>query len=352
MTTAVAISGGTDSMFALLSLKEQGVPVFALHAHFLPRSEEREHALAAMCGTLDVPFHAVDLHDEFERCVVEPFLDEYVHARTPNPCALCNARMKFGALLREARALGADRIATGHYAILRHDPAYGTVLACGHDPAKDQSYFLSLVPQQALAQAVFPLGRQTKEAVRAELARRGLVPAYPGESQEICFVPDDDYRAFLRSRGRVQKASGPIVTVSGKRIGSHSGLWHYTEGQRKGLGVAWHAPLYVIRKDAHSNTLVVGEKEHLVSAGCTVRDANLLVPPSLWPQQVQVRTRYRQQPFAAYVADIVPGEEKTGPARMTVHFAGPRTPPAAGQICCIYDEQGTVLGGGIIEKAL
>ena len=349
MTIAVAISGGTDSMFALLSLKEQGHNVIALHAHFLPRSEEREQALAAMCEQLDVPFHAVDLHDEFERCVVLPFLDEYAKARTPNPCALCNARMKFGALWREAEKLGATHIATGHYAVLHEHPAYGRILSRGEDATKDQSYFLSLVSPAALARAVFPLGTWTKEAVKANLAQRGLIPPYPSESQEICFVPDDDYRAFLRSRPVALHGKGPMVTTDGERVGTHEGLWQYTEGQRKGLGIAWKAPLYVVGKDARTNTLVVGEKETLASAGCVVTNLNLLVPDEKWPSELLVRIRYRQQPLPATVT------MQTGPESvrtMTVHFDTPRTPPAAGQICCVYDTEQNVLAGGIIDRAL
>ncbi|UZP65874.1 tRNA 2-thiouridine(34) synthase MnmA [Desulfovibrio mangrovi] len=350
MTTAVAISGGTDSMFALLTLKEQGHDVFALHAHFLPRSTEREEALASMCRQLDVPFHAVDLHEEFERCVVAPFLDEYARSRTPNPCALCNARMKFGALWREAEKLGASRIATGHYAVLHDHPKYGRVLSRGHDPNKDQSYFLSLVPAASLARAVFPLGELTKDAVKAELARRGLTPPYPSESQEICFVPDDDYRAFLRSRATSLRGAGPIVTTAGEKVGTHAGLWQYTEGQRKGLGIAWRAPLYVVGKDARNNTLIVGEKEKLTSEGCTAAHVNLLVPHELWPEDLLVRIRYRQQPLKAAVS--LETDRDNGTHSVTVRFETPRTPPAAGQVCCIYDAEQNVLGGGIIENAL
>ncbi len=345
MTIAVAVSGGTDSMFALLSLKEQGHQVVALHAHFLPPDPAREAAIADMCRTLDVPFHAVDLHAEFERCVVAPFMDEYVHARTPNPCALCNARMKFGALWQAARDLGATHLATGHYAVLHDHPVYGRVLARGHDSTKDQSYFLSLVPAEALTQAIFPLGTLTKTHVKSELERRGLVPPYPSESQEICFVPGDDYRAFLQQRKMTLPGSGPMVTPDGERVGTHQGLWQYTEGQRKGLGIAWRAPLYVIAKNAARNELVVGEKEHLHAAGCMVQELNLLVAPSLWPEERWARVRYRQQAQPATVR-LEQSEN------MAVRFETPGTPPAAGQVCCIYDADHNVLGGGIITGLL
>ncbi len=352
MTIAVAISGGIDSLFALLSLKEQGHSVFGLHAHFLPPSMEREKALSAMCRTLSVPFYAVDLSAEFEQGVVQPFLAEYAAARTPNPCALCNARMKFGALLREAHRLGADRIATGHYARLCNHPTYGQALLRGADPKKDQSYFLSLVPARQLAQAVFPLGDTTKDAVRADMAQRGLTPPYPAESQEICFVPDDAYREFLHARQAVDDTPGPIVTTQGQLVGRHTGLWQYTEGQRRGLGIAWSEPLYVIAKQAATNTLVVGEKTALVSPGCLMTEYNGLVPHELWPEDVFVRIRYRQQPMRATVTARETPEDNGKRHTFSVRFAEPHTPPAAGQVCCVYDAEGYVLGGGVITAAL
>lgn len=344
MTIAVAVSGGTDSLYALLTLKEQGHDIFALHAHFLEPSKEREDAIGAMCASLDIPFHAVDLHKEFEECVVHPFMDEYVHGRTPNPCALCNASMKFGALLREAQKLGADQIATGHYAVLEDHPKYGRTLSRGHDPKKDQSYFLSLVPKENLEKAIFPLGRMRKEDIKAELAERGIAPAYPSESQEICFVPNDDYRAFLINRGANLGKGGNMELADGTLVGKHKGLWQHTEGQRRGLGIAWKEPLYVIRKDVEKNVLVVGPKKELLSRSCIVTDTNFLVQRSQWPQELMVRTRYRQQPIPATVSETETGQ-------LLVTYETPQSPPANGQVCCFYDSDLTVLGGGIIDHS-
>lgn len=338
---AVAISGGTDSMYALLALQEAGHDVFALHAHFLPRSEEREMALQTMCDSLGVPFYAVDLHEEFERCVVTPFMEEYQAGRTPNPCSLCNARMKFGALLREAQKLGAKNIATGHYATLEEHPQFGQTLSRGEDGKKDQSYFLSLVPQSSLAQAIFPLAKLTKESIKKELAHRGLSPAFPNESQEICFVPNDDYRTFLISRKVTLGGKGPVETVEGEKVGTHKGLWQYTEGQRRGLGIAWKEPLYVISKDLQNNRLIVGNKAQLTSTGCTCLHRNILVAPEHWPQKTFVRTRYRQSPIAAEVTLTSHG--------FSVTYDEPCSPPAAGQICCVYDAEQRVLAGGVID---
>ena len=344
MKIAVAVSGGTDSLYALLALKDQGHDIFALHAHFLEPSLEREQAIGAMCAGLNIPFHAVDVHKEFEACVVQPFMDEYIEGRTPNPCALCNSRMKFGALLREAQALGADMMATGHYAVLEDHPDYGRVLSKGHDPKKDQSYFLSLVAREDLAKAVFPLGKKCKADIKAELAERGIAPAFPSESQEICFVPDDDYRAFLIDRGAKLGTGGNMELADGTVVGKHHGLWQYTEGQRRGLGVAWKKPLYVIRKDIKQNVLIVGTKAELLSSSCTVEQFNYLVDKSLWGSELYVRTRYRQRPIAASLS------EKNG--QLVVTYDEPQSPPANGQVCCVYDKDLHVLGGGIIEHSI
>lgn len=344
MTIAVAVSGGTDSLYALLTLKEQGHDIFALHAHFLAPCKEREDAIGAMCAALDIPFHAVDLHEEFERCVVDPFMDEYVHGRTPNPCALCNASMKFGALLREAERLGAEQIATGHYAVLEDHPVYGRTLSRGHDAKKDQSYFLSLVPKHQLEKALFPLGKMKKEDIKEDLAARGIAPAYPSESQEICFVPDDDYRAFLIDRGAKLGTGGNMELADGTVVGKHNGLWQHTEGQRKGLGIAWKEPLYVIRKDLEKNALIVGTKAELLSTGCIVSNMNYLVAKNLWGEKLLVRTRYRQQPIPASISEQ--GD------MLVITYDEPQSPPASGQVCCVYDDDLTVLGGGIIENSM
>ncbi|WP_290920103.1 tRNA 2-thiouridine(34) synthase MnmA [Halodesulfovibrio sp.] len=344
MTIAVAVSGGTDSLYALLMLKEQGHDIFALHAHFLEPCKEREEAIDAMCSALDIPFYAVDLHKEFEQCVVAPFMNEYVHGRTPNPCALCNATMKFGALLREAEKLGADQIATGHYAVLEDHPIYGRTLSRGHDCKKDQSYFLSLVPKEQLEKALFPLGKKKKEDIKVELAERGIAPAYPSESQEICFVPNDDYRAFLINRGADLGSGGNMELADGTVVGKHNGLWQYTEGQRKGLGIAWKEPLYVIQKDIEKNVLIVGPKTELLSTGCAVSNMNFLVAETHWGKNLLVRTRYRQQPIPATI--------RTEGDMLFVTYTDPQSPPASGQVCCIYDEDLTVLGGGIIERSI
>jgi tRNA-specific 2-thiouridylase len=294
----------------------------------------------------------LDLAAEFEVAVVRPFVEDYLRGRTPNPCAACNPRMKFGLLYDRAREHGAEALATGHYARLEPGPD-GPALLRGLDPAKDQSYFLSLVPPAALARAMFPLGAWLKQDVAEGLLLRGLTPPLPAESQEACFVPDDDYRLFLQAAagpmGLDLPGPGPIVDPEGHRLGTHRGLWRYTPGQRRGLGLAHAEPLYVLDKDAAANTLVVGPRPHLASTGCVAEQVNLLVPPDRWPDVVLVQTRYRQTAGPA-AATFTSGEPGDG-GRLRLDFAAPRTRPAPGQVAAVYDGAGRVLAGGIITEA-
>lgn len=345
MTIAVAVSGGVDSLYALTVLHSQGEDVFALHARFLPPESGRADpvpGLADACRALNIPFHVIDLTAPFRQMVMEPFIRAYAVARTPNPCALCNRRLKFGLLLDAARNLGADRLATGHYATLTNHPVYGPALGRASDPLKDQSYFLALVPLERLQSAVFPLARRTKNTVRGQMAGQGLTVPLPQESQEICFVPDDDYRTFLESSGCALPGPGAIILTDGRRIGRHNGLWRYTEGQRRGLGTAWSEPLYVVRKNLHDNTLVVGSKAETTSPFCTAENVNLLVDPAIWPAEILVRVRYRQ---VAAPADVTVSDN-----RLHIRFHTSQPVPAPGQVAAVFDAQGHVLAGGIVSR--
>ncbi len=346
---AVAVSGGRDSLLALALLKEQGHDVVAVHARFLPGewpSIEQDARLGApllrVCRQLGVELRVLDLRADFERLVVAPFVTEYQSGRTPNPCALCNPRLKFGLLFdRAAREFGASRIATGHYARLEHDPRYGLCLRRGLDTTKDQSYFLALVPRARLEKAVFPLGAWRKADVAPALEARGIKPPLPLESQEVCFIANDDYKAFLKARGVELPEPGTMEMEDGKVVGRHEGLWRYTVGQRRGLGVAWSEPLYVLRKDVGRNALVVGPKAGLASSGCLAREVNVLVDRALWPELVLVKTRYRQEPAPARVRDSGDG--------LAFEFLEPHERPAPGQVAAAYDEAGALLAGGIIS---
>ena len=348
MNVTVAISGGTDSLFALLSLKEQGYGVTALHARFLsgPEDESLLSDMEALCGRLGIALHVVDLSEEFRHHVMEPFALAHAAARTPNPCALCNRAMKFGSLFDRAMEWG-ERFATGHYVAMEEHPAYGRTLRAGRDGAKDQSYFLALVPAERLRRCLFPLAEWKKADIRVWLADRGMTPPVPAESQEICFIPNDNHYAWLEARkaeGLKLPGPGPVLLAGENRIiAQHRGLWQYTEGQRRGLGIPWKEPLYALKRLPETNTLVVGPKNMLPVTSCLAGELNLMVAPSLWPQETLVRVRYHQAP--------VPARVTLSEDRMNIAFLSPQQPPAPGQIAAVYDRDGFVLAGGVIKKS-
>ncbi|WP_027190574.1 tRNA-specific 2-thiouridylase [Fundidesulfovibrio putealis] len=340
MTVAVAVSGGMDSLLALALVREAGHDALALHAHFLPPDDRQlrlVRALDDLCRSHGVPFAAVDLSGEFRRLVIEPFMDAYAAGLTPNPCAACNRDMKFGLLADEAVRLGAGRIATGHYA--RQDERGG--LLRGADPAKDQSYFLTLTPPEKLRRALFPLGEWRKADVPAALASRGLAPPLPSESQEVCFVPGDDYRAFLQDQGARVPGPGPVRLPDGREIGRHQGLWRHTIGQRKGLGIPWSEPLYVLDKIASENALIAGPKSGLDAHDCHVREVNLLVPFEEWPDAPLAQTCYRQRP-----APVRASLARDG--LLSLRFDNPIPKPTPGQVAAVFDGSGRALAGGVI----
>ncbi|EHJ49403.1 tRNA (5-methylaminomethyl-2-thiouridylate)-methyltransferase [Solidesulfovibrio carbinoliphilus subsp. oakridgensis] len=345
MRLAVAVSGGADSLLSLGLLRAEGHDVVAVHAHFLPpdmKGQELARAIETQCGRLGVPFAAVDLSREFGRQVVAPFIAAYAAGQTPNPCAACNRDMKFGLLMEAARELGADKLATGHFARLQETDR-GPALFRGADDSRDQSYFLSLVPRDALARAVFPLARRRKADHPAALAALGLAPPLPKESREVCFVPGDDYRAFLEASGAALTGPGPIVLTDGTRLGTHQGLWRHTIGQRKGLGIAYADPLYVLGKDTAANTLVVGVRADLDATACRTGPANLLADPAGWPATATVlaQTCYRMRPR--------PARAVLGPdGGLALTFDAPVARPTPGQVATVYDAAGRVLAGGVL----
>lgn len=403
-TVAVAVSGGVDSLCALVMLQQAGHSVLALHGIFLSdAAPEPPPGLAAACAALGVPLHVADLRPVFEREVLAPFAAAYAAGRTPNPCALCNRAIKFGALFDAATGLGAQRLATGHYARLAAAPedavtallpegldpaasrdnarissvdngcgctegrhgasgAHPPLLAAAHDAAKDQSYFLSLVPRERLARACFPLAEQDKARSREIVARAGLAVPVPNESQDICFAPvvseaataglaaADAYRPFLERRWQkaalVPPGPGPVFlrdAAGGLReIARHKGLWRYTEGQRKGLGIAHSEPLYVLAKDGTANALVVGPRALLGVTRCLTGAANVSLPQQYWTGELLVRLRHRQKPSPAVVTLDASG-------RLDICFAEPQFPSAPGQVAAVYDGRGHVLAAGIVE---
>lgn len=358
MRVAVAMSGGVDSLRAAALLKEEGHDVFALHMRLPPPFikagkqgdapwEEEQASLKDLTSKLSIPLLFVDVRKEFEDQVITPFLKDYERGLTPNPCFICNSKIKFGALWKEARRHGAQRLATGHYA--RTLPAGGLhprhQLLRGLDRSKDQSYFLALLSQDQLSISIFPLGGERKKNVRLWAEHANFSEHLRKESQEICFIPEGNYREYLQERLPMpcEGNPGPIVDMAGNRLGEHRGLFAYTVGQRRGLGIPSHAPYYVVELDPRSNTLRVGRDQDLFKSQFTVLQINWVAmdPPSkAFEALVQIRYRHEGAP-----ARIIPFGE-TG---AVVCFKSPQRAVTPGQAAVFYQGD-QVLGGGVIRR--
>ena len=347
----VAMSGGVDSSVAAAMLVDQGHEVIGIHMRLHDADPSQTSRPGRCCGeqdsqdarrvadTLGIPFYVLDLKEAFKAAVMTPFTNEYLNGRTPIPCVACNGVLKFDVLLKKTQALGAEAVATGHYARIDRE---ARALLTAVDPSKDQSYFLFPVKAEVLDRILFPLGGMTKAQVRAEARRLGLVTADKPESQEICFIPDDDHTAFLqRSLSSDQDTAGDIVHESGQTLGQHDGYFRYTIGQRKGLGIGYSEPLYVLAIDPATKTVTVGSDDQLHRDGLLVSGINWFERPAA-DQTVQVRLRHR--------GDLLPCTVGAGdPARVSLKRSGRAIAP--GQAAVFYDGA-RVLGGGWIQEAL
>ena len=340
---AVAMSGGVDSAVALLRAGPDAIGV-TMRLWLDPKGPDAERACCspeaviaarATCHALGLPHVTLDLREEFRRAVVGPFIRGYAAGETPNPCIRCNGSFRFAELLQFAERAGAARLATGHYArIVRHRGRL--LLACAFDAEKDQSYMLAGLDPRFLQRIWFPLGEQRKEQTRAEAAAAGLAVASRSESQEACFLAGGDYRDFLQRHG-LASTDGAIVDETGRELGRHSGFWRFTPGQRRGLGVSSPEPLYALRSEVPTNTVVVGPRSALATRELGAR-GRLHVPVD----RAEVKLRYRSP---AVRADVIPTE-----SGFRLAFDVPTYGAAPGQSAVLYDE-GVVVGAGTIETS-
>ena len=346
----VAMSGGVDSSAAAVLLRQQGYSCDGAMLRLYNgevegtccSADDAADARSVAYG-LGMKFYVFNETERFARDVMDRFVAEYCAGRTPNPCIDCNRCLKFGALLERALLLGYDYLATGHYARVKLDEASGKYrLLRGRDRSKDQSYVLYQLGQHQLAHLLLPVGEYDKPSIRRSARQAGLINADKSDSQDICFVPDGDYTRFLQEYGGVKMTPGDFVDRAGHVLGRHKGLPCYTTGQRKGLGVSAGKHVYVLRKNAQDNTILLGDNEELFTSVLTAARVNWIsgeTPAS--PLRVTAKTRYSQTEAAATVHPLPDG-------RIRVEFDVPQRAITAGQAVVLYDGE-QVLGGGTIE---
>ena len=330
-----------DSSVAALLLKEAAYEVIGVHMRLRdsPDFDSQAQRAENICRISDIPYHEVDLQKEFESRVVDYFCQEYQQGRTPNPCVVCNEHVKFGLLLDKALSLGADYLATGHYARVKHSRD-GHRLLKALDSSRDQSYFLYTLTQEKLGRALFPLGEHSKDEVK-QMAKEAGLPVATTSSQDICFISQKNYGAFLSQR--FSALPGDVADTGGKRIGQHRGIPFYTIGQRHGLGLASGKPLYVIRIEPESNRVVLGPEEELYSRKLAAHRVNWISGKA--PQEpitVMAKIRYKSKEAEA---TLFPRDDT-----VDVHFAQPQKAITPGQAVVFYNAD-EVLGGGIIDSA-
>jgi tRNA-specific 2-thiouridylase len=348
------MSGGVDSSVAALILKEQGYEVIGATMKIWPKElcgQEKQKACCSLkdiedarkiSGILGIKHYVLNFETDFRKNVIDYFADEYLSARTPNPCIVCNEKIKFGRLLKKAEALECDFIATGHYARIEKNSS--CKLREATDKTKDQSYVLFCLKQSQLKKILFPVGSLTKSEVRAKAKEFGFCVSDKPDSQEICFIPDNNYAEFINKYRNIKPLKGDIVDASGKTLGQHNGFWNFTIGQRRGMGIAAKEPLYVIEIRPKQNVIVVGCAENAKKKKFLVKKVNWLIKDAGVKTKLEVKIRYNHKKALASVKDL-------GGNTAEVCFKEPQNAITPGQAAVFYDGE-YVAAGGWIDKVL
>ena len=346
----LGMSGGVDSSVAAILLKEQGYEVIGVTMKLWEGEIEGSCCslnstsdAKRVCDYLKIPHYTLNFKDDFNKYVVQDFIDNYKNCRTPNPCIECNRYLKFGAMFKKAQELGCDYIATGHYAKILYSEKYGkNVLAKSNAGKKDQSYVLYNIPDYMLDHVIFPLGDfKNKDEIREIARKNNLLVANKPDSEDICFIPDGNYKRFLEENSNIKPQKGNIVNSKEEVLGKHTGLYNYTIGQRRGLGISSSKPLYVLKLNKKKNQVIVGEEKELYIKEFLVKDFNILVDIDLskWTS-LYVKTRYSAK---EYKANIILEEDK-----IRVVFDEPQRAITPGQSAVFYDGDVVVGGGKIV----
>ena len=342
----VAMSGGVDSAVAALLLKNAGYDVYGMTLRLwsnenAPLGEaQNELDAKSICEKLDIPFYVRDYQKEFRDVVIADFISAYENGETPNPCVMCNRHVKFELMLREAETLGIDKVATGHYSKIEKC-GDRFIIKKGADLSKDQSYMLVQLTQKQLSKLLFPLGELTKAEIREIAEQNGLSVAHKKDSQDICFIPDGDYVSFIEGQTKKTYPKGEFTDACGNILGEHQGLIRYTTGQRKGLGIALGAPMYVLSKDVDGNRVVLGTNEQLFTSECVVTNVNAISVENFdAPLYAEVKVRYSHTVSPAW---LYPGGDE-----IRVVFDTPQRAITRGQTAAFYNGD-TLIGGGKIK---